>query len=146
MKPEKQALREEIARQGFRQPDWRHKDPLPLVSIEQFFDGNDDSYSIAVNLEPHPALVEFRRKLIDIRNRDDVCAVLMEIFDIDEARECDESWPYCERVYVITAAGEAQATKWNRDLSADGPVEGWALDPPVIEVPANHRVWQIIWD
>ena len=146
MSPAKAALLAEIHRQGFREPDWRHKDPLPIVSIEQFFDGNDDTYSIAANLEPHPPLAVIRAALERIRSRADVADVLVEIYDIHDAEHVDESWPYSDKVYVISSAPGADAILWNQELQADGPVEGWAFSPPPVDVPEHHRVWQIIWD
>src|SRR5687768_394930 len=106
MSPHKTVSMAEIRRQGFRQPDWRHKDTLPVVSIEQFFNGNEDTYSIAANLEPHPPLSFFRATLEKIRQREDVADVLVEIYDIEEAEFSNDSWPYSERVYVITSTSE----------------------------------------
>jgi len=85
--PYKAALMAEIRRQGFRDPDWRHKEALRIVSIEQFFDGNEEIYSIAANLEPHPELSAVRAKLEEIRKRADVAEVLVEIYEIYDAEK-----------------------------------------------------------
>jgi hypothetical protein len=48
---------------GWRKPDWRHHTPLPLVSLEDFFIGNGDQYSIGCNLTEHPGLETFYKIL-----------------------------------------------------------------------------------
>ena len=130
------ALIRKARTQGWRPADWRHKDPLPVVSLEDFFTANEDRYSIAANLEPHPGLDFMRSALLAIRARPDVQEVLVEITDLSEDGHSDEVWPYSGRVYILTSASEETAAEWNRQLMADGPVEGWAAKAP----PAAPRL------
>jgi hypothetical protein len=66
-----------------------------LVTIDQFFDGNDDLGSIGCNLAPHPGLHVFRETLKMLEARRDVSGVWIEIYDTDEG-----DWPSSETVLV----------------------------------------------
>ncbi len=148
MNQHKIALMEKIKAQGFVAPDWRHKAALPLVSLEDFFTGNTDQYSIACNLEPHPGLNFFFDTLHQIRSQPDVQDVLVEIYEIEEAEEIDEKWPYVESIYILTSANKSKVENWNNILKADGPCEGFAHGTPNIaaELKEGCKVLQIMWD
>jgi len=66
-----------------------------LVTIDQFFDGNDDLGSIGCNLAPHPGLDVFRETLKVLEARRDVSGVWIEIYDTEE-----QDWPFSETVLV----------------------------------------------
>src|SRR5438128_350946 len=54
--------------------------PRPLLSLEEFFEGNDDYSSIGCNLYPdQPAPSEFYSIFRSIRERPDVADVLVEV-------------------------------------------------------------------
>jgi hypothetical protein len=79
-----------------------------LVTVGQFFDGNDDLGSIGCNLAPHPGLDVFRRTLRALEARRDVSAVWILIHDVDEG-----DWPFSENVLVcgpISLESLSQAT------------------------------------
>ena len=57
------------------------RNPRPLLSLEDFFLGNDDEYSIGGNLIPHPGMDVFYKTLKRIRAKYRVQDVLMEITD-----------------------------------------------------------------
>ncbi len=69
--------------------------PIVAVSLEDFFDGNDDEGSLACNLTEHPGIDFFYSELMSFRNTNQV-DVFVEIYEIEE-----EMWPYSERVYII---------------------------------------------
>jgi hypothetical protein len=148
-KQAKKKLFKKIDVLGYSVPDWKYKIFVPVVSIEDFFDGNDEPDSIAVNLDPHPGLPFFRKKLCAVRKRADVQDVLLDIYHIDQSDEGEPSWPSPECIYIITSVSEAQVEKWNEQLRADGPVEGWidSITPNGAPVIADgNRVWRIMWD
>ena len=60
-----------------------HDDELPAVSLEQFFDGNDDPGSIMCNLQPR-SMGAVREQLARIRSRPDVASVLVHIYELME--------------------------------------------------------------
>jgi hypothetical protein len=75
--------------------------PAPLLTIEEFFDGNEIVGSIGCNLdgEPHPS--EFRKILENIRNRDDVSGVYIQVTEMD-----DPDWPFSDTAWIVTTADE----------------------------------------
>ena len=144
----KSQLMHEVRRQGWSEPSWNHHRALPTVSIEDFFDDNDDADSIAVNLEPHPGLAALRAELLAIRAEFDVADVVLEIHDIEDALEEESCWPYAGRVYVATSKPRNEVEVMAARLGADGVFEGFAADAPefAARIPAGHRVWGITWD
>jgi hypothetical protein len=140
-----------IFKQGFRTPDWRHKEPPPVVTLEDFFEGNTDPSSIAVNLSNHPGLAFFYDRLRAIRSRDDVGAVLVNIYDLDTLPVIlgnENGWPFAENVHILTEAPEATVQAWADELLSDGAMEGWpygqAKEAP--DAPPGYKWWSLTWD
>ena len=135
-----------IFEQGVRTPDWRHKQPPPVVSLELFFDENNDDGSIAANLDEHPGVAFFYEALKRIRDGNDVKEVLVNIYDMDAT--IAGGWPYAENVHVLTSAPEATVQSWAAELRSDGAFEGWpygkAAAAPDDEAP--YKWWSLAWD
>lgn len=74
--------------------------PRPLLTLEEFFEGNDVSGSICCNLSPMPEPAE-------VRSRPNVADVRVEVamFDMPE-------WPFAETVWVITSASSDDVKSW----------------------------------
>lgn len=90
-------LHGEISRQGGYE-DGAYAEPV--VSLELFFDGNEDPGSIGCNLSDHPGPDGFYRVLSAIRDRPDVYGVwvgISEVMDPDE-------WPFSDHIYFVTTA------------------------------------------
>lgn len=150
MSPHKHALMQKLRALGLDESHYGCYPPLPLVSLEDFFEGNTDSDSIAVNLWPdHPGLDYFYRVLKEIRARPDVQDVLIEIYDIEPALQVAESWPLAEKVYFVTSARRSTLNDWNTRLKADGPLKGYARGQQPVNPPRplpGYAVWHTIWD
>lgn len=69
-----------------------------LVSVERFFDGNDDLGSIGCNLIEHPGVAAFRDVFSDLRRRPDVRAVYASISELDPGEDC---WPFTDTIIVV---------------------------------------------
>jgi hypothetical protein len=139
-------LLREVFRQGFRTPDWRHRQPLPVVSLEDFFEGNTDRESIAPNLDNHPGTDFFYSCLKDIRSDPTVEEVLVNIYDLDPI--IDGGWPYTENVHILTSASEEKVQEWATKLLSDGAMEGWPCGEPESPPKAEpgYKWWSIVWD
>lgn len=74
------------------------QDEPQIVSIERFFDGNDDAASIGCNLMEHPGMDVFRDVLTGLLRRADVQAVYAQIAELDPG---EGSWPFTDTVVVI---------------------------------------------
>jgi hypothetical protein len=125
----------EIERQG----------PDPIVSLESFFEGNDDPASIGCNLEDHPGVPRFYAVLRAIRERPDVHGVWVGITEVMGPDE----WPFSDTVYVVTSAPSAEVAEWTAELQPDEPgPEEWTREPParLKPVPAGSRVVTVWWD
>lgn len=97
---------------------------LPYVSIEQFFDGNDDLGSIMCNLEVE-SLREIRTRLEEIRAHPDVHSLLIHVQETME--EDPECWPLSEQVLLVTSLfdDEEIAELFGDDFRPD---EVWELE------------------
>ncbi len=73
--------------------------PAPLVSLEEFFDGNDDGGSIWCNLPYAPSPAEVRKVLEGVRAQDDVHDVLIMVTQYDG----EGSWPFSDTVVFVTS-------------------------------------------
>jgi len=120
-------------------------DAMPVVSLEAFFDGNDDLGSIGCNLPDHPGVQRFNEILAAIRSRPEVQDVLVGIYEIVED---DTTWPFAETVYVLTTASSSTVQEWTAELEPDEVTAGF-LDaeppgtPPLRPGMTPVRVW---WD
>jgi hypothetical protein len=129
--------------------------PLPLVTLEEFFCGNTDQESFAVNLlspdpalNSHPGLSNFFETMKTIRSRKDVASVMVEVVDIEPAVRFEDSWPYSEKLFISTSAPSAEVENWASILRASGAVSEydsrWHVNP-IPERP-GFRTWYLIWD
>ncbi len=139
----RQQLVQKIAAQG--QPAFDK--PFPVVSLEDFFTGNNDRGSIGCNLDQHPGLGRFFSVLRAIRSRPEVQDVLVTIYEYEEDDETN--WPFSERVYVLTTASADELAGWAKDLQPtevldDGFVGGAPLAAPKLR--PGIKVLSLWWD
>jgi hypothetical protein len=98
--------------------------PRPLLTLQEFFEGNDVDGSIWCNLNPPPSPGEVWEILRKIEEREDVAEVLVQVSMFD-----DPLWPFSEIVWVITSASADEVLKWfSRDTAPDRCSEGWTDD------------------
>jgi len=96
--------------------------PRPLVSLELFFDGNDDPASIGYNLPDPPAPREFHELLKGLRDRDDVRDVLIEVKDMEDP----DGWPSTDTIWFITSAPADDVQRWFPEaLAPDDVIVGF---------------------
>jgi hypothetical protein len=139
----RQQLVKKIAAQGQAGFD----KPFPIVILEDFFTGNSDLGSIGCNLNNHPGTQKFFNVLRSIRARPEVQDVLVTIYEYDEDDET--TWPFSERVYVITNASVADLSEWAKELQAsevvdDGFVGG--VPPAAPKLQPGMKVLSLWWD
>lgn len=116
-----------------------------VVSLQEFFTGNNDPGSIGVNLGPdQPPIAEFHRVLEEIRGRPNVQDVLVRIHDYDDPT----SWPYTDTVYIISSAPLATVQEWVSPLLPDEVHAGWMYGKPPAapEVEATMTPYSVWWD
>lgn len=124
-------------------------DAYPVVPLELFFEGNEDTASIAPNLDPHPGVQTFDRVLREIRERPEVSDVVLQV---SEVMEGDDEWPFVEAAYVVTKASDEEVGEWASELQPDPPAEDgltWLYGSPppgAAPVPEGYHVVTLYWD
>ena len=135
-------LVERIKAQGLPSPG----DSLLLVTLEEFFIGNDDYGSIGCNLLPPLGPHRFYEKLIEIRGRSNVHDVLVEINEVVE--EDPTTWPFSDSVFVLTNATLNEVASWAAELKPDAiqpsPTSGRQRRMP--DLPPGVRPYRLWWD
>jgi hypothetical protein len=133
-------LEEKIYEQGY--PDAQF---APIVTLEDFFEGNNDESSIGCNLMEHPGIEKFYDVLLNIRNKANVQDVLVEISEFEE----DENyWAFSERIYVLTSIDKSLLGSLVQDLEPTEIDEGYAFgDPPnAPNLLSGYKIYSIWWD
>ena len=93
--------------------------PRPLLTLAEFFDGNDVIGSIGCNLTPTPA--EVYSLLQCIAARPDVADVRVQVTMFD-----DPAWPFSDTVWIMTSASAEDVWDWfDEHLRPDECWEGW---------------------
>jgi hypothetical protein len=81
--------------------------PRPLLTLQEFFDGNDISGSIGCNLDPMPEPRQFHEMLLRISSRPEVGDVRIQITMFD-----DPAWPFSDTVWIFTSATPEAVASW----------------------------------
>lgn len=112
--------------------------PRPLVTLHEFFEGNDDPGSIGYNLPSGPLPGDFYDLLSAIAARQEVADVRIEVKDLEDP----DGWPSTDTIWIFTAAGVDTVRAWfPDDLAPDELTPSDALDDSIeaYEVPAGTR-------
>ena len=117
--------------------------PTPLLTIDEFFEGNSEVGSIGCNLDSAPAPARFYELFREMARRPEVKDIRVQItaFDVPE-------WPFSDTVYVITSATPEDVVSWFPDeLKPDEIWEGFVDQPfEPYEVPAGCKPVACWWD
>jgi len=118
--------------------------PLPVVTLEEFFVGNDEQGSIGANLPNAPMPYELLECFSRLRDRPDVADVLVQITDV----EGPDDWPFSDTVWVVT---HLTPNELARLLPAGCHPDEWRDYPPdyplqPIQVPAGMQAIGIWYD
>lgn len=115
-----------------------------IVSIEEFFDGNDDLGSIGCNLMEHPGMDVFRDTFARIARRPDVTAVYAQIAELDPGEDC---WPFADTIFVVGSLSEDELAEALAPLEPD---EIWKTEesdiPSDVQKGRDAHVLAAWWD
>jgi len=98
----------------------------PTVSLEDFFEGNDDFGSIGCNLLDSPGPQRFYEVFRQIKGRPDVQGIFVEINDL---MDDGVSWPFADTVFVL---GKIPVGELQQRLAELQPDEVGAFPPDSI--------------
>jgi hypothetical protein len=113
--------------------------PRPLVTLSEFFDGNDDPSSIGYNLDESASPAAFHRLLTEIAARHEVADVRIEVKDLEES----DLWPATDTIWIFTSAPAVTVRTWfPHHLAPDDLGEGLRADVESYEpAPGTRAVW-----
>ena len=134
-------ITERITRHGH--PDARGT-PIYLLTIAEFFDGNEHIGSIGCNLSGTPTPAQFRELFERIGQQSTVRDIRVQITAFD-----DPEWPFSDTVFIMTSASVEEVGQWfPEDLPPDELWEGFHennhYEP--YAVPAGTCVVACWWD
>lgn len=133
-------ISERVARLGH--PD-EADTPRPLVTVEEFFNGNSEVGCIGCNLETAPSPDQFYKLFQEIARRPEVKDIRVQItaFDLPE-------WPFTDTVYIMTSAPPVVVVTWfSEELKPDETWEGFVDQPfEPYEVPTDCMPVACWWD
>jgi hypothetical protein len=119
--------------------------PRPLLTLAEFFEGNEILGSIGCNLMPTPTPAQFHQVLSAIAARPEVGDVRVQVTMFDNPDE----WPFSDTVWVMTSADTRTVASWFPEaLAPDEVREGW-VDGVTYEeyaVPADMKPVSCWWD
>jgi hypothetical protein len=117
--------------------------PRPLVTIEEFFEGNREVGSIGCNLLPTPSPDDFYKVFRSIASRGDVADIRVQITEFDTPE-----WTFSDTVYIMTTASDDEVMNWFPDaMRPDETSRGFveqAFEP--YNVPAGFHPIACWWD
>jgi hypothetical protein len=143
----------------------------PVVSLADFFNGNDSYGSFAANLTVPlpppppgcwnklrawwrgktfdlPAPSDFYQLFKRVRDRDEVQDVLVEIRELEEEAD-GRQWPYSDTVLILARASRDEVAGWlEGPLHPDDLSEGYPNGKPrvVRELADGVKVFAAWWD
>jgi hypothetical protein len=119
--------------------------PKPLLTLAEFFEGNNVVGSIGCNLLPTPTPAQFYAVLSAIAARPEVRDVRVQVTMFDNPDE----WPFSDTVWVVTSADAATVRSWFGEAMAPDEVgEGWVQGVGYEDytLPAGTKPVSCCWD
>lgn len=115
-----------------------------VVSLKDFFDGNNDRASIGPNIHvDQPSPQEFYKKLTELENSEMVERILVRIQDVE-----DLDWPFTDTVYVISKLSLEEIKSKLTDLQPDEIHEEWMYGKPINapDLKNGYKIYSVWWD
>lgn len=136
-----QQLREKIKQQEAEGGD------NPIVSLDDFFIGNEDIGSIGCNLSPPLTQGIFYQNLKDICSRPDVEEIWIEITDLEEDNPDPLTWPFSDKIFIVTSASQPEVARWLEPLQPD-EVDSFYINSRLksTELEAGTKIYRAWWD
>lgn len=139
----------------FKQKLEEDREHLPLLTLDEFFDGNPEEDSIAPNEWGYgrPSLAEMKDMLRRVESMSNVAWIRVALHEDTEIRE-DNGTEVLDlagdSIVICTGMGADELEKaanceW---LCSDGVTESnpklyYSCIPPI---PDNYNCWEIVWD
>ena len=121
---------------------------LPLVTLDDFFIGNDDARSIGPQIgAAHPGVAAIHALLQSIAARDDVDAVLVQAADAQWAYDSDDEWVAANCVVIVTSADASDIALWRQQLGCTALAKGLPepMAPNAPSLRDDQTAWHLVW-
>lgn len=125
-------------------------DHFPVVTLDDYFLGNDDEESIAPNQwgDGRPSVREIYAHCKAIEARPDVQGVYVGIHQDWPDSERFEQWVPAENIHIYSSVSQDVADAWVEGLMSDGIYPGWpygkhAAAPEPLD---GYQVYTVYWD
>jgi hypothetical protein len=115
-----------------------------VVSVEEFFEGNEDDSSIGCNIYPDPpSLQTFYETFKKMKSSDKIENILIRIADAE-----DTDWFYTDTVYVIGNVTMEEVKEMLKDLKPDEIYAGWMYGLPqsTTDIKRENKIYSAWWD
>ena len=139
----------------FKQKLGEDREHLPLLTLDEFFDGNSEEDSIAPNQWGYgrPALVEIRDMLQRIESMPNVVWIRVALHDDTEIREENGTEVLDLAGDSIVICTEMKLEELEKTVNCEWLCSGGVIEsnpnlyysciPPI---PDNYNCWEIVWD
>ncbi|WP_298338399.1 hypothetical protein [uncultured Algibacter sp.] len=115
-----------------------------VVSLEDFFDGNNDRASIGPNIHiDQPSPQEFYQYFSELKKSEKVDDILIRIQDVE-----DLDWPFTDTVYIISELSTEELKSKLTDLKPDEIYDEWMYGKPINapEIKDGFSIFSVWWD
>ncbi|AVP96778.1 hypothetical protein C7S18_06000 [Ahniella affigens] len=123
---------------------------FPIVSLDEFFLGNEEEDSIAPNQwgDGRPSIRVIYERFKAIEARPDVQGVYVSIHQDWPDAEGFEQWVPADSIHVYSSAPQHVADEWIEGLFADGISPGWPYGKHAAapEPMDGYHVYTVYWD
>ena len=117
------------------------------VTIDEFFDGNDDVSSIAANLAHTPSLTTIRRVLEGLRAHPSVHELHLDVEKLKWPQYPAGKWPYANRAGIVTTLDAPAVGHLAAEASGELVDATHQSDPPADrEVPEGYHYVEVDWN
>ena len=120
--------------------------PRPLVTLEEFFEENDDFGSIGYNFYPdQPAPSDFYEIFKSINSKPEVFDIRVQVNDQIEP----EDWPSTDTIWIFTSADVDEVDTWLGDrFRGDDYIVGFPDSYQIedYDIPEGMQAIGVWWD
>jgi len=101
---------------------------LPIVAIEDFFTAGITRHAVPSRAILTFGIEAFRDRLMDVRGRDDVADVAIQIWGFGE----EEDWPTLGYIFIATSQPRSTVTTWLEGIQPDAILRAGGVDKPFV--------------